>query len=247
MNTSERIGAVVLDALRGLEVDLVDVEVAGGIVRVVVDQEGGIGLDRVAEATRAVSRALDADDPLPGRYTLEVSSPGLERTLRTPDHFARAVGQLVNVKTRPGTAVGRRLRGVLTAADDAGLTLRLEGDAARPNGVVTIRFDDVERARTVFEWGPAPKPGRGSKPGKAAKGSLRSDGAKAAKGPKAARRPAADDASSQDPAGVAGERSRRDPAGEAGGSGPSNRGDHPPSGAASRRSGTVNGDGHEQA
>ena len=84
---------------RGL--DLVDVEVHGAQLTVFVDREGGVGLDELGEATRDVSAALDELDPMPGRYTLSVSSPGLERRLRTPAHFARAVGEI-------GHRAGRR-------------------------------------------------------------------------------------------------------------------------------------------
>ncbi len=73
---------------RGL--DLVDVEIRGTQVTVFVDRDGGVGLDELGEATREVSAELDRIDPMPGRYTLSVSSPGLERRLRTPAHFARA-------------------------------------------------------------------------------------------------------------------------------------------------------------
>ncbi len=139
-------------------VDLVDVELAGGVLTVTVDREGGLDLDAIAALTRRISRLLDEADPVPGRYTLEVSTPGLERKLRTPDHFRRAVGQLVNVRTVAGTEVGRRLRGTLVAADDDGITVG--PDPATPDGPErTVRHDQVERARTVFEWGPTPKPG----------------------------------------------------------------------------------------
>jgi ribosome maturation factor RimP len=134
-------------AAEGLEV--VDVELAGATLRVTVDRpEGGIDLDAVAEATRVVSDLLDRHDPIPGRYTLEVSSPGLERTLRTPEHFRRFVGTTVSVKTVPGAEGDRRLQGRLDAADDDGV--ELEGRR--------IPYAQIERARTVFEWGPGPKP-----------------------------------------------------------------------------------------
>ena len=85
---------------RGLE--LVDVELHGAQLTVFVDREGGVGLDDLGEATKDVSAALDQIDPMPGRYTLTVSSPGLERRLRTPDHFARAVGETVTVRVDAG-------------------------------------------------------------------------------------------------------------------------------------------------
>ena len=110
--------------------------------------------------------ALDELDPFPGRYTLEVSSPGLERRLRTPGHFERAIGEMVTVRTLPDTVEVRRVRGVVTAADAAGLTL--EGPEV-PGGSMRIAYDQIERARTVFEWGPVGRPERGSKANPGAK------------------------------------------------------------------------------
>jgi len=137
---------------RGL--DLVDVELRGAALTVFVDRSGGVGLDELGEATREVSSALDVIDPLPGRYTLSVSSPGLERRLRTPAHFARAVGEKVTVRVDAGTADVRRITGTLGAADETGCTL--VGPEV-PGGEVRIGYDQIERARTVFEWGPEPR------------------------------------------------------------------------------------------
>ncbi len=143
---------------RGL--DLVDVEVHGAELTVFVDRDGGINLDELGEATREVSAALDEIDPMPGRYTLSVSSPGLERRLRTPAHFARAVGEKVTVRVDAGTADVRRVTGTLQSADETGCTL--VGPEV-PEGELRIPYDHMERARTVFEWGPEP---RGTKNGK---------------------------------------------------------------------------------
>jgi len=137
---------------RGL--DLVDVELHGAQLTVFVDREGGVGLDELGDATRDVSAALDVIDPLPGRYTLSVSSPGLERRLRTPAHFARAVGQKVTVRVDAGTSDVRRITGTLDATDETGCTL--VGPEV-PGGEVRIGYDQIERARTVFEWGPKPR------------------------------------------------------------------------------------------
>jgi ribosome maturation factor RimP len=151
--TTDLAGALspVLEA-RGL--DLVDVEVHGTQVTVFVDREGGVGLDELGEATRDVSAALDALDPMPGRYTLSVSSPGLERRLRTPAHFARAVGETVTVRVDAGTADVRRITGTLESADDTGCTL---AGPEVPGGQLRIDYERIERARTVFEWGPEPR------------------------------------------------------------------------------------------
>jgi ribosome maturation factor RimP len=152
-DTTELAGALspVLEA-RGL--DLVDVEVHGAQLTVFVDRDGGVGLDELGDATRDVSAVLDALDPLPGRYTLSVSSPGLERRLRTPAHFHKAVGETVTVRVNAGTADVRRINGTLTAADETGCTLT---GPEVPGGEQRLAYDDIERARTVFEWGPEPR------------------------------------------------------------------------------------------
>jgi ribosome maturation factor RimP len=141
---------------RGL--DLIDVELHGSELTVFVDREGGVNLDTLGEATRAISAALDEIDPLPGRYTLAVSSPGLERRLRTPAHFVRAVGEAVTVRVHAGTSDVRRVKGTLESADETGFTL-VGPDL--PDGSLRIAYDEIERARTIFEWGPQPKRVRG--------------------------------------------------------------------------------------
>jgi ribosome maturation factor RimP len=149
-------------AVTGLGLSLYDVVVEGGPVttlRVVVDREGGVDLDGIEAATREVSRVLDASDPFRDAYTLEVTSPGLERTLRRPEHFAAAVGILVSVKTRDAEGRAERLRGTLAAADADAITVTTD------HGERRVPLPEITQARTVFEWGPTPKPGRGSKPG----------------------------------------------------------------------------------
>ncbi|MGH9093275.1 MAG: ribosome maturation factor RimP [Acidimicrobiales bacterium] len=135
------------------DLELVDVEAGAGLLRVTVDREGGVDLDGLASANRALSAALDELDAMPGRYTLEVTSPGVERRLRTPAQFARAVGETVSVRLAAGSEGDRRLEGRLASADGEGLDLELA------RGPVRVRYDAIDRARTVFTWGPAPKPG----------------------------------------------------------------------------------------
>jgi ribosome maturation factor RimP len=155
------------DLLGTLNLEMVDLEVNGGLVRLTVDREGGIDLEALAEANRAASRVLDELDPLPGRYTLEVSSPGVERRLRTPAQFARALNEVVTLRTHGGTDTPRRLQGTLVSADADGFVL---SGSDIPSGTVRLGYGDVERARTVFEWGPSPKPSGARSANKAKQG-----------------------------------------------------------------------------
>jgi ribosome maturation factor RimP len=159
----DRVRQLVAPILADLRLELYDLEHVGGTLRITVDRAGGVDLDALALVTRLISRELDHNDPMPGRYTLEVTSPGLERSLRTAEHFRRAVGSKVQIRTLPHVAGDRRVHGVLAAADDDGFVVRLDAVAstAATAPAVERRLDyaDVERARTVFEWGGQPKRG----------------------------------------------------------------------------------------
>ncbi|MEX0948004.1 MAG: ribosome maturation factor RimP [Acidimicrobiia bacterium] len=151
--------------LAGLDLHVYDVEILGNgptqILRVTIDRDGGVDLDAITAATEALSGVLDHDtaaaSALRGSYTLEVTSPGLERALRTPEHFRRAVGAIVSVKTGSG-ADARRRRGTLVAADDGGFDLAADDGTSEH-----LAYDEVVKARTVFEWGPESKPKRKGK------------------------------------------------------------------------------------
>lgn len=145
----DRVRELVAPLAEAASVDLYDVEHHGAMVRVLVDSDGGVDVDALARLSRSLSRVLDEQDLIDGRYTLEVSSPGLERPLRTADHFRRAAGSEVKVKTRPDFDGPRRLTGVLEAVADDGVDLR-DGDGR----VSRIAFEQMASARTVFEWGP---------------------------------------------------------------------------------------------
>src|SRR5713226_8227335 len=116
MSVVDRVRALVEPILAEDGLELFDVEFGGGRVVILADRDGGVDLDALTRATRHISDLFDRADPIPGgRYLLEVSSPGLERTLRTPAHFQRFVGSIVSVKTTAGISGERRLRGVLVA------------------------------------------------------------------------------------------------------------------------------------
>jgi ribosome maturation factor RimP len=135
-----------------LGLELYDVEFSAGTLNVVVSRPGGVDLESLTKANRTISEWLDANDPIAGRFTLDVSTPGLERRLRTPGHFKSAVGEVVTLRELRGDEPTRRLEGTLKSVTDSSLTLDEE-----KLGEITVALDKIERARTVFAWG-ATKP-----------------------------------------------------------------------------------------
>jgi len=156
----DRVTSLVAPIVTDLGLDLYDIEYTGGIVRIVVDTQpggpAGVSLENIALITRLVSREFDHSDPIPGRYTLEVTSPGLERTLRLPRHFVREVGKTIAVRLSSALDGQRRIQGDLVSASEDTIVVRLTDNALTE---VTIPLSIVERAKTVFQWGPTPKPG----------------------------------------------------------------------------------------
>ena len=125
-----------------------------------------VTLDDCEAASRELSALLDVEDPIPGHYVLEVSSPGIDRPLFTAEQFARVVGQEVKVLLKAPVEGRRRLRGKLIAVDGEELAFEAEGK--------TFEFDHdaVESARVVPDWAalgyvPQPKPGGKKAPKKA--------------------------------------------------------------------------------
>ena len=133
-------------AERGLE--LVHAEVAGGartpIVRLFIDKEGGVTHEDCSEVSRHVGTVFDVEDFIPGAYTLEVSSPGLERPLRWPDHWRRFIGRQVRVRAE--SLPGRNQYEIVSVPDDDHVVLR-QSDGA----TLTVAFDAVREANLVAE------------------------------------------------------------------------------------------------
>ena len=129
----------------GCDLEAADVTPVGRrrLLRVLVDRDGGISLDDIAEVTRAISKALDADDLMgEAAYTLEVSSPGVDRPLTLPRHWRRNVNRLVTVTLKAGGKVTGRIRAV--SEDSA----ELDVDGA----VQVVAYADVEKARIQIEF-----------------------------------------------------------------------------------------------
>ena len=157
----QKVRALVDPIATDLQLDIYDIEQRGSTLRVTLDTRAGtpgsVDMEQLSLATRLISRELDHADPVPGRYTLEVTSPGVERSLRTPAHFQREIGKTVSVRLANVEAEHRRLEGVLVAADERTATIRVDG--AEPVDH-TVEIESIDRARTVFVWGPQPKPGK---------------------------------------------------------------------------------------
>ena len=139
--------------LSPLGLNLYDVELERGTLNVVVNKEGGVDLESLTKANRVISEWLDENDPIPGRFTLDVSSPGLERRLRSPEHFALALGEVVTLRERREGEATRRLEGTLLEASDTTVSIHDE-----QLGRVVVPLSSIERARTVFRWGGEAKP-----------------------------------------------------------------------------------------
>jgi ribosome maturation factor RimP len=132
----------------GLE--LVDVafrrESGTRVLRVVVDMDGGVDVDTIADIAEQVSRRLDVEGFAPGPYALEVSSPGIERSLKRPRDFERRLGDTVKVRTAVPIDGRTTYTGALVSADDDGIVIAVE------SGELRVRHADIAAARTVADW-----------------------------------------------------------------------------------------------
>jgi ribosome maturation factor RimP len=146
--------ALVRPVVESAGLELVEITFDRGLMRVVVDREGGVDIDTIAQTSEKISRRLDLEDFGRGRYTLEVSSPGVERPLREPRDFIKRVGERVKVKAVDPEQGGLVLTGQLVSADDEAVTIATERDERR------LPYPSIRSARTVFEWGGQPKPGK---------------------------------------------------------------------------------------
>lgn len=136
---------------RGFELVDVDVKRAPGgtVVRLVVDKEGGIGLDDLQSVSEEVSAVLDAEDPITSRYTLEVSSPGLDRPLRSEADYRRFLGRLARLSSYEPVGGRRQWTGRLLALEDGLVRLRLESEGGR---VAEVPLAKIAHGRLEVEF-----------------------------------------------------------------------------------------------
>lgn len=142
MNLEETIEMTV----KGCGVELYDIvttkENDRNIFRVYISSNEGISLDKCAEISRLISPILDIEEPMGGKYNLEVSSPGIERKLKKPRHFISSIGSLVKIKDFEKNV----LQGKLLNADDNEIKVETE------HGEEIITYDEISSASTYYEW-----------------------------------------------------------------------------------------------
>ena len=141
----EKLIALIEPVLAQLGYELVELEYAAGrtnaVVRIFIDQPAGISVDDCERVSRDVAALLDVDDPIPTAYTLEVSSPGFDRVLRTPGHFERFVGERIYVELQAPRAGRKRYTGILKTVSAAGIEMEVDKQT------VEVPFGEIAKAR----------------------------------------------------------------------------------------------------
>ena len=139
--------ALLEPAVEQMGYELTDLEVRlgarDGVLRLFIDKTDGVGLDDCEAVSRQVSTVLDVEDPMPGHYTLEVSSPGLDRRLSKAEHFQRFQGEDVRIKLRVPNEGRRNYRGTIGAVSDDAVEVQVDGQWHR------LALDSIAMARLV--------------------------------------------------------------------------------------------------
>lgn len=131
--TGDELQKLIEPTIERLGYELTDLEVRlsgqGGLLRLTIDKPDGIDLDDCEKVSHAVSALLDVEDPVPGNYSLEVSSPGLDRKLTKVEHFQRFEGETLKVTMRFPIEGRRRFRGTLVSSDDENIVVEVDGES----------------------------------------------------------------------------------------------------------------------
>lgn len=162
--TLEKIRTLAAQVCEREGVFIYDLELAGRVLRVFIDKDGGASIDDCSNVSKGLNLLLDVEDPIPGgAYNLEISTPGIDRVLREPWHFEKVVGTKIWV--RLNTSLGalgiqsearksaKQLSEVLSSATAQGLVFEIQGET------VSVPFDAIEKAKVVFEVEEKTKPG----------------------------------------------------------------------------------------
>lgn len=150
----ERLLAVLEPVVEGLGYELVELEfkAGAGVLRIFIDrpepgdEEEGVTLDDCERVSHQVSAVLDVEDPIPGAYNLEISSPGLERPLRKPAHYERFLGERAKVELAVPQDGRKRYTGFLRSVEDGHLVIEVDGQEHR------LPLGDIERARLAPQF-----------------------------------------------------------------------------------------------
>ena len=150
MTLKDKLLELLAPEVEALGYELVELDAPGGggpgTLRIYIDREAGITVEDCERVSHRVSGVLDVEDPIPGHYVLEVSSPGLDRPLRTEAHYARQLGHVVKVVLAPGKPGRRRYKGRIVAAADGLIEIEVDGER------VSLSLSDIESARLVPEF-----------------------------------------------------------------------------------------------
>ncbi len=148
--TVDKIKTVVLPTLRALGLELFDVQFSGamkgGHLRVMIDKADGVTVEDCAKVSRYLRRTLDIDEDMPEDYTLEVSSPGIDRPLRTESDFRRFIGKTIKIDTGIKIDQQNSFRGRLIDFKEQQAFLILDGGVEK-----AIPFDQIEKARLTID------------------------------------------------------------------------------------------------
>jgi ribosome maturation factor RimP len=147
----EQVKATIEPDLDARELEVVDMEFRrepiGMVLRVFVDHPAGVTLETCAEASELISGILDKTDIIKSSYTLEVSSPGVERRLTKPGHYQRFLGRAVKVTAKKAVDGKKRFTGKLVRADESGFSIEIDGE------LIDFMYEQVTRVNLVFtEW-----------------------------------------------------------------------------------------------
>jgi len=147
---SEKVASLVSPVLEKAGMELVDIEYrkegSGWVLRLFIDRDGGVALDDCADVSREVEALLDADDIIPHAYSLEVSSPGLNRPLKKEGDFKRFAGKMAKIKTFEAIGGSRNFKGRIEACDDGVVVLDVDGTIHR------IPLKKIAKANIEYEF-----------------------------------------------------------------------------------------------
>jgi ribosome maturation factor RimP len=148
-SATAKINELIRPTVEALGLDLWGIELLQqgkmATLRIYIESDAGITIDDCEKVSRQVSALLDVEDPITGEYTLEVSSPGLDRPLFTASQFAAFAGEVVNIKLRSPLDGRRRFKGSITAIDGNQICVNVDGEE------FTLDHGDVEKANVVFQ------------------------------------------------------------------------------------------------